>query len=91
VNSGVLVLGGLALLALLIVLEGRRQRRRYGPGSGKGGSLMQAGMLDLQRHLEPQRKVEIRMHEAPRTEREAAADPPAPGVTPEASERGQGG
>ena len=78
-NSGVLVLGGFALLALLIVLEGRRQRRKYGPGSGRGASIAQAGMLDLQRHLEPQRKVEMLMHEAPRTEREGSGDPPAPG------------
>ena len=78
-NGGFLILGGIGLLALLIVLEGRRQRRRYGPGSGKGASLMQAGMLDLQRHLEPQRKVEIFRKQPSTTERSASGDPAVPG------------
>ena len=40
---------------------------------------MQAGMLDLQRHLEPERKVETLREERSDTESNAAADPPVPG------------
>ena len=76
---GTIILGGAVLLILAILLEGKRQERRYGRGSGKGASLMQAGMLDLQRHLEPERKVEILREERSDTESSAAADPPVPG------------
>jgi hypothetical protein len=76
---GTVILVGAVLLILVILLEGKRQQRRYGRGSGKGASLMQAGMLDLQRHLEPERKVEILREERSDTESSAAADPPDPG------------
>jgi hypothetical protein len=79
VNGGAVFLAGVALLVLLILLEGWRQRRRYGRGSGKGASLAQAGMLDLQRHLEPQRKVEIFRKESSKTDRSESADPPTSG------------
>ncbi len=46
-------------LPFLLYLEGRRQRRRYGKGSGRGSALFRAGMLETQRMLEPERKVEI--------------------------------
>jgi len=46
-------------LPLLLYLEGRRQQRRYGKGSGRGSALFRAGMLETQRLLEPERKVEI--------------------------------
>jgi len=68
------------LLVVLIVLEGRRQQRRYGPGSGKGASLARTGMLDLQRHLQPDRKVEILLKEESRTDGGTSADPLLPGV-----------
>jgi steroid delta-isomerase-like uncharacterized protein len=51
------VLLGVVLLVVFIVLEGKRQEKKY--GRARGGSLMRAGLLDFQRHLEPERKVEI--------------------------------
>ncbi|HKF45646.1 MAG TPA: hypothetical protein VKG01_21335 [Thermoanaerobaculia bacterium] len=74
--GGAFLLGGIALLVLLIILEGKRQERRYGRGSGRGASLMRAGMLDIQRHLEPQRKVEILLQKDSRTEQDESGDPP---------------
>ncbi len=50
---------GIVLLVLLVVLEGKRQERKYGRSGGRGGSLMRTGLLEFQRHLEPERKVEI--------------------------------
>lgn len=74
-----IVLGGVVLLILLVILEGNRQERRYGRGSGKGASMMHAGMLELQRHLEPERKVEILLQEPEETDHDVSGDPPIPG------------
>lgn len=76
---GAIVVGGFVLLILLVILEGKRQERRYGRGSGKGASLLRSGMLDVQRHLEPERKAEILMRERSETEDGASGDPPVPG------------
>jgi hypothetical protein len=73
------VLGGAVLLVLLIILEGKRQERKYGRGSGRGASLARAGLLELQRHLEPERKVEIVRREASKTDQDTSGDPPLPG------------
>jgi hypothetical protein len=74
---GWLLLVGLALLVAGIVLESRRQQRKYGPSSGRGGDLMGAGMLEMQRLLQPDRKVEILMEHpdsAQAAAREGAGD-----------------
>jgi hypothetical protein len=55
----VYVAAGAALLVVLIMLESRRQHRKYGSGSGRGVSLARVGMLELQGMLQPDRKVEI--------------------------------
>ena len=47
------------LLVVFIMLEGRRQERKYGKGKGTGANLSRAGLLELQSLLEPERKVEI--------------------------------
>lgn len=47
-----------AALIIFIVLEGKRQEKKYGPCDGKG-DLMRTGLLELQRHLQADRKVEI--------------------------------
>lgn len=52
------LLVGVPLLLLLIILEGRRQEKKYGKGSGRGGSLVGAGLTEVQSLLEPERKVE---------------------------------
>ena len=57
--GGCLVLGCVVGLPLLLFAEGKRQERRYGKGSGRGSALFRAGMLETQRLLEPERKVEI--------------------------------
>ena len=57
--GGWLVLGCVVGLPLLFFAEGKRQERRYGKGSGRGSALFRAGMLETQRLLGPERKVEI--------------------------------
>ena len=57
--GGWLVLGCVVGLPLVLFAEGKRQERRYGKGSGRGSALFRAGMLETQRLLEPERKVEI--------------------------------
>ena len=57
--GGWLVLACVVGLPLLLIAEGKRQERRYGKGSGRGSALFRAGMLETQRLLEPERKVEI--------------------------------
>lgn len=67
----------LACLALLIlvILEGKRQERKYGR-SGRG-TLMRTALLELQRHLEPERKVEILLEKRQQTaEAESGEGPP---------------
>ncbi len=70
--------GGVVLL-VLIILEIRRQERKYGRASGRGGDLTRAGMLELQALLEPDRKVEI-LKEERQDDRtglsESTGDPP---------------
>jgi hypothetical protein len=47
------------LVVLVVVLESRRQKRKYGKGSGTGANLSRAGLMELQNLLEPERKVEV--------------------------------
>jgi hypothetical protein len=54
-----LILIGVPLLIAFILLEGRRQERKYGRGSGTGARLMRAGALEMQALLEPEKKVEV--------------------------------
>lgn len=56
---GAMLLAVAPLVVLLVVLEGRRQRRKYGKGSGTGANLARAGLMEMQSLLEPERKVEI--------------------------------
>jgi hypothetical protein len=74
-----LLVGGLALLIVLILLEGKRQERRHGKASGMGGALMRAGVLELQSVLEPDKKVEIVLEEREEREQDGASElPPLP-------------
>jgi hypothetical protein len=75
-----IVLGAVLLLVALILLEGKRQERRYGRGSGRGASLARTGMLDLQRHLQPDRKVEILSKKSSETDHATSGDPSLPGA-----------
>jgi hypothetical protein len=51
-----LVVGG-PVLVLLVVLEGKRQARIYGKPSARP-NLAGAGLLELQKHLQADRRVE---------------------------------
>jgi hypothetical protein len=72
-----LVLGVIAVLIAAILLEGRRQRRKYGPS--RGTPALRAGILDLQRNLEPERKVEILLEEPNKAEEADSGGPPTAG------------
>lgn len=68
------VLLGAVLLVLFVILEGKRQEKKY--GRSRGGNLMRAGLLDFQRHLEPERKVEILLERRERTIELESGDEP---------------
>lgn len=69
-----LLLGCLVLI-VLVILEGKRQERIYGR-SGRSGGLARTGLLELQRHLEPEKKVEIVLEKRERTIAAESGDPP---------------
>ena len=81
---GMAAIGAFAIvLVVAIMLESRRQHRKYGSTSG-GVNLARVGMLEIQSHLQPDRKVEILKvekkddaHFALRKQG-APADPPSP-------------
>lgn len=77
-NAGTAGLLGLALLVALVFLEGRRQRRKYGRSRG-GANLARAGMLKVQRLLEPERKAEQLLAPRDAAEEDVQGDPPVPG------------
>jgi uncharacterized membrane protein YhiD involved in acid resistance len=52
------LIGGAATLVILVFAEGRRQARRYGPPSARP-NLLGVGMLEVQRHLQADRRVEV--------------------------------
>jgi hypothetical protein len=66
-----------ALLVVFVMLEGKRQERKYGR-SGRG-TMLRAGLMDLQRHLEPERKVEILLEKRERAVHAESGDPPRSG------------
>ncbi len=67
---------GIIVLVALIALEGKRQERIYGKSRRRG--LMRTGLLELQKQLEPERKIEILLDERDDDESDEAAAPPAP-------------
>ncbi len=73
------VLAGAAALLLLVILEGERQERKYGRSSARS-NLMGVGLLELQRHLQADRRVETLLEEAKDAEdrrpSDVAGDPP---------------
>lgn len=54
---GLALLVGVPLLVLLVVLEGKRQARVYGKPSARP-NLAGVGMLELQKHLQADRRVD---------------------------------
>jgi hypothetical protein len=77
--------GGVAALVIFVLAEGRRQARRYGPPSARP-NLLGVGMLEVQRHLQADRHVEVLQKQSKAEqeeveEQDAGAGPtPGPGV-----------
>ena len=72
-----MLLGAVVALVVFVVLEGKRQERKYGRSGS--GTMLRAGLMDLQRHLEPERKVEILLEKRERTVHAESGDPPRSG------------
>ena len=75
-----IILGAAFLLVALVLIEGKRQERIYGKRGGS--SLIGVGMLELQQHLQPDRKIEMLQHQQKReevaeAERDESGDPPS--------------
>lgn len=79
--NGALVLLAAAVVVLAVLLEAARQRRIYGKPSGRP-NLAGVGMLELQRHLQADRRVEtlveLQRDESAETERDEADDGSGP-------------
>ena len=70
------LLAGIVVVVVLVVLDGKRQERLYGKSRRRG--LMRTGLLELQKQLEPERKIEILLDERDDDESDEAAAPPTP-------------
>ncbi len=70
------LIAGIVVLVALVILEGKRQERLYGKSRRRG--LMRTGLLELQKQLEPERKIEILLDERDDSEADEAAAPPPP-------------
>ena len=68
----------LAAVVILVVLEGKRQERIYGKPSARP-NLLGVGLLEVQRHLQADRKVEeirkLNDEDAAPAEEDASGDP----------------
>ena len=62
------------VLPVAVILEGKRQEKKYGRGSGQGGAMMRAGVLGLQAVLEPEKKVEVILEQTEEVAGDEAAD-----------------
>lgn len=84
-GSGFLLLAVAGVVVLLVLLEGWRQRRIYGKPSGRP-NLAGAGMLELQKHLQADRRVdtlvEMQRDESPETEQDEAGSSRRPPARP---------
>lgn len=74
---GLVLVVGVPLLVLLVYLEGKRQARIYGPPSARP-NLAGAGLLELQKHLQADRRVDTLVEqvrdEAAETEQDAGGE-----------------
>lgn len=76
-GGALVLLGVAAAVVLLVLLEAWRQRRVYGRPSGRP-NLAGVGMLELQKHLQADRRVdalvELQKDESAETERDAEGE-----------------
>lgn len=74
---GFVLVVGVPLLVLVVILEGKRQARTYGPPSARP-NLAGAGLLELQKHLQADRRVDTLVEqirdEAAETEEDAGGE-----------------
>ena len=74
---GLVLVVGVPLLVLLVYLEGKRQSRTYGSPSARP-NLAGAGLLELQKHLQADRRVDTLVEqvrdEAAETEQDAGGE-----------------
>jgi len=79
---GLALLVGVPLLVLAVVLEGKRQARIYGKPSARP-NLAGAGLLELQKHLQADRRVDTLVEqvkdEAGETRRDGSGEGPKAG------------
>ena len=79
---GIVLVVGILVLVLFVVLEGKRQERIYGRPSGRP-NLAGAGLLELQKHLQADRRVETLVEqvkdEAGETREDGSGDGPETG------------
>lgn len=82
---GVALLVGIPVLVLFVVLEGKRQARIYGRPSARP-NLAGAGLLELQKHLQADRRVETLVEqvrdEAGETREDGSGEGPKAGAKP---------
>jgi hypothetical protein len=80
---GLALVVGVPLLVLLVVLEGKRQARIYGRPSARP-NLAGAGLLELQKHLQADRRVDTFVEQvkdqAGETREDASGEGPKAGV-----------
>jgi hypothetical protein len=75
---GLALVVGAPLLVLLVVLEGKRQARIYGQPSARP-NLAGVGFLELQKHLQADRRVDSLVEQIRDEARETRADPSGEG------------
>jgi hypothetical protein len=83
---GLALVIGIPVLVLLVILEGKRQERTYGKPSARP-NLAGAGLLELQRHLQADRRVDTLVEQVRDEARETEQDP-ASGLPSSARETG---
>jgi len=66
------LIGGIAAVVVFVFAESRRQIRRYGPPSARP-NLLGVGMLEVQRHLQADRHVEV-LQKQSKAEQEAVEE-----------------
>ena len=84
---GLALLVGVPLLVLAVVLEGKRQARIYGRPSARP-NLAGVGMLELQRHLQADRRVETLVTQVKDEAGETREDGSGEGLEPGEKRRG---
>lgn len=91
---GLVLVVGVPLLVLLVHLEGKRQTRIYGPPSARP-NLAGAGLLELQKHLQADRRVDTLVeqarNEAAETEQDAGGEGRGPAAAVESRGPGPSG